>query len=280
MNEKLVILVLLAAIGHATWHALIKTSCDQFLGLAAMNFFSFSFFLLLLPFVRLPSASLFIVLLLSVSLHVVYKVGLSHIYKHSDFSQALPIVRGVTPLIARFLGLLFFDQLLTITQFFGVIFISLGLIVFSRDKGDRRPTTGLLVLAFSTGLAVALYSVVDAYGVKISGDWFAFTVWLMVLDGGLFVALAAIMKGPGLWRSMLKDPWRPLISAVLGVSGFCIFLWALSHGAVGVVIALRETSILFACLIGVYVLKEKWSVIRAVGAVLVTVGVAALALQR
>jgi len=131
----------------------------------------------------------------------------------------------------------------------------------------------LMAYAALTGLMVALYSVVDAHGTRLSGDWLSYTVWLMVIDGATFVGLMSTLRGRGLWQTLAQQWQRTLISGLLGVAAFSVFLWALSRGSVGAVSALRESSVLFASLIGVFVLKERWSLFRLAGAVLISSGI-------
>lgn len=280
MDKLVIASVLIAALSHASWHAIIKSNADKLLSLAWMNLVSGGIFLLALPFVPIPDLEIFLILLLSIFLHAAYKLGLAHVYDHGDFTQVFPIARGMAPIFAMLLALFLLEELPTSEQVASVLLVSMGLIALSRGWDDDKLSWRLLLLAGATGLMAASYSVVDAYGIKMSGEWMSFMVWLMVLDGLLFLTIVRVLRGRELWRGFLKNPVNPLISGVLGTAGFVVFLWALSQGSVGVVSALRETSILFACLIGVYVLKEKWSVIRAVGAFMVTIGVVTIALQR
>src|SRR5258708_6400063 len=92
-------------------------------------------------------------------------------------------------------------------------------------SGDRR----LLRAAAGAGLTVAGYSVVDAYGARLSGDWASYTAWLIVLDSGSFFLLCWAIQGAGIWSQLDRQRWRTLISGVLGLGSFAVFLWALSR---------------------------------------------------
>ncbi len=149
----------------------------------------------------------------------------------------------------------------------------------SLERRGRAPSQALLAAAAVTGFMVAAYTVLDAYGSRLSGDWLSFTLWLMVLDGVAFVGVMSVLRGHILWLTIAREWQRTVISGLLGTVAFGVFLWALSHGPIGGVSALRETSVLFASLIGVMVLKEKWSVQRFAGALLITAGIIAFALR-
>jgi uncharacterized membrane protein len=99
----------------------------------------------------------------------------------------------------------------------------------------------------------------------------------MILDGASFVVVANVARGRLLWATIAREWRRTLISGLLGTAAFGAFLWALSRGPVGGVAALRETSVLFATLIGWVILKERWSVRRMQGVVLIATGIAVFA---
>ena len=117
----------------------------------------------------------------------------------------------------------------------------------------------------------------DAYGVRVFGNWIAFTAWLIVIDNASFLTLTATRRGPALWGELLADKWRVLASGLLGLASFCVFLWALGRGPVGAVSALRETSMLFAILIGVLLHRERLTPARLAAAILMVLGVVAIA---
>ena len=112
----------------------------------------------------------------------------------------------------------------------------------------------------------------------LSGDWWGFTVWLIVLDSGAFVLPARRLVGGGLWGTLWSQRGTVLLSGALGVISFSVFLWALGQAPVGMVTALREVSVLFAPLIGIVFLGERFSVSRLTGAALASIGVGSLAL--
>lgn len=273
MDSTVVAMLLLAALLHASWHALIKTAGDRLAGLAGMNIVSTAVSLALLPLVTVPAAAVWPVLLFSVVLHNLYKVGLAQVYRHGDLSQAYPIARGISPLIATVIAWGVLGEVLEAGQMVGVGLVSVGLIAIGMERRGGALSPALLVSAGLTGCLVAAYSVVDAYGTRVSGDWVSYAVWLVALDGGVFVAVMSRLRGRALWSIVGREWRRTLISGLLGVGAFGVFLWALSRGAVGGVSALRETSVLFASLIGIFVLKERWSVPRLSGAMLITLGI-------
>lgn len=278
--ELPVILALLgAALLHAAWHALIKNSGDQLIGLAGMNMFSTGVALALLPFAGVPEGRVWLILALSVLLHNGYKIGLARLYRHAELSQAYPLARGFCPILATVIAFFVLGESPGAYQLFGIVLISGGILIMRLDEGDSRPGMTLLFTAFLTGLMVAAYTVLDAYGARISGDWLSFLVWLMFLDGLAFVGLISLLRGRTLWTTVGRE-WRlTLVSGFLGVTAFSVFLWALSRGLTGGVSALRETSVLFASLIGIIIYKERYSNRKLAGILCITAGIITFAIR-
>ena len=273
MDPLVVAALLGAALLHASWHALIKNSGDQLIGLAGMNMFSTCVALAVLPFVDLPEGGVWLVLLLSVLLHNAYKIGLARLYREGELSHAYPLARGMCPILAALAAFLLLDEAPTALQLLGIGLISSGILAMRFDADGIRPSLMLVLMAFLTGLMVAAYTVLDAYGIRLARDWKSFLAWLMFLDGLAFVFLITLIRGRLLWTTVGRE-WRTtLISGSLGVIAFSVFLWALSRGLTGAVAALRETSVLFAGLIGILIYKERCSARKMAGILLITLGI-------
>lgn len=271
--------VIAASLLHASWHALVKSSGDRVVALAGMNVVSGAAALLALPFVAIPSAAVFCVIAASVILHGCYKIFLARLYGRADLGVAYPLARGVTPIIATVIAFLAIRDVPAPLAGIGILMISAGIGLLAFGKSHAALDARTFATAFVTGGAVAAYSVLDAYGIRLSGDWLSFTAWLVLLDSGAFVAYAMATRPAA--AASWKTGWRNVLtSGVLGVTAFTVFLWALSRAPVGSVSALRETSVLFAALIGAVVLRERVSPLRTLAAVLVMSGVMLIAISR
>ena len=270
--------MLLAALLHAGWHSLVKAGADQSVTLAGMGLVASVAALAALPFVPLPPTMLWPVLAASVALHVGYKLCLARAYAIGDLGEAFPLARGMVPLFATTLAVATLGQVPSLGQSLGIGLVSTGLLMVMLERQrQRQPNWLLWSAAAGAGLAVAGYSVLDAYGIRLFGTWLGFTAWLIVIDNMVFLTLTRLQRGPMLWRQLAATRWRVLASGALGLASFCVFLWALSRGPVGVVSALRETSMLFAIVLGVLLHRETLSVARVAGALLMVSGVAAIA---
>lgn len=269
--------VLAASLLHATWHALIKSSEDRVIALAGMNLVSGVVALALLPLAHPLPPAILPIIALSVALHVGYKLALARVYAGADLGQAYPLARGFAPIAAAILAVPLLRELPGPAALSGIVLVCIGIALLAMESGAQRLRPRTVAAALIAGGAVAAYSVVDAYGIRSSGDWFSFTIWLVALDSGAFVAYAmATRRGRALvaWRSGWK---RVLGSGLLGVASFGIFMWALGKLPVGVVAALRETSVIFAAMLGVFLLRERPTWRRSAAAVIVAGGVGVIA---
>ena len=271
-------LMLSAAILHASWHALVKSSGSDGLTLiTGMGLVAAIMASCALPFVRIPASSVWFILAVSVILHSGYRLSLARAYVHGDLSQAYPLARGFVPLFATAMALLILGQKPSTGQLMGIGIISCGLILLAKEAliGLKR---GLLLAGAGVGITVACYSVVDAHGVRLSGDWASYTVWLIVLDSGAFFLVLSLIRGRRLWLELRGLGARTLVSGLLGVVSFAVFLWALSRSPVGAVSALRETSVLFATFFGMSIYGEQCSVPRVMAVAAIVGGIAAIAI--
>jgi drug/metabolite transporter (DMT)-like permease len=281
MDPLVIGAVLAASLLHASWHALVKSTTNRLTALAGMNLVAAAAALCLLPFVRMPSGFVFLIIAASVVLHVGYKVGLAALYVRADLGQAYPMARGLTPIMATVLGFVALGELPHASVLFGIALVSAGLLALARENVARRVTLRMLAVAALTGLSVAAYSVLDAYGIRLNGDWLGFTVWLVLCDCLTFLAYVFAVQGPRAVVTEWAERWgRVIVSGLFGIVSFGVFLWALGRAPVGGVTALRETSVLFAAVLGATVLKEASTWWRYAAAVSVMAGVVAIAVFR
>ncbi len=280
MDPIVIAAMLAASLLHASWHALVKSSDDRVIALAGMNVVSGCTALALLPFAGALPAAAYAVIAGSVVLHAGYKLALAKLYVLADLGQAYPLARGLTPIIAALLAFAFMGEIPGTPALAGLALVSAGILALGFEKRVARIRPAAAASALVAGSAVAAYSVVDAYGVRVSGDWFAFTVWLVAIDSSSFVAYALCTRRATALQAWKAGWRRVLASGTLGVASFGVFMWALGVAPVGPVTALRETSVLFAAIIGAVALREAPGLLRYASAAVVTAGIGLIALAR
>lgn len=280
MELAVVAALLAASLLHASWHALVKTSGDRVLALAGMNLVSGAIALALLPFAGILPAAAYALIAGSVLLHAGYKFGLARMYTLADLGQAYPLARGFTPLAAAMLAFLMLGELPAAGATAGLALVSGGIGLLAFERREAKVTRAALQVALFTGTMAAAYTVVDAIGVRLAGDWLAFTVWLVAADSLAFSGYVVATRRRSALATWQAGWRRVLVSGVLGLVSFGVFMWALGVAPVGPVSALRETSVLFAALIGALVLREPAGRVRYAAALAVMGGTGLIALGR
>ena len=270
--------MLFAGLLHAGWHGMVKAGVDPAVNLAGMGIVASVAAISVLPFVPSPSAEVWPVLAASVGLHVGYKFCVAIAYANADLGQAFPLARGVVPLFATSIAFVALGQVPSAGQCGGIGLISAGLLLLTFES-LRGSFNGTLIAATAgAGLAVAGYSVLDAYGSRLAGNWVSFTAWLIVLDSLAFLLVTRMIRGRELWSTLLATKERVIVSGLLGLISFGVFMWALSRNPVGPVSALRETSVFFAILIGILLHREALSAKRVAASLLIVAGISTIAM--
>ena len=278
MDVLTISLMLCAGLLQASWHGLVQSGQSRITIIAGMGAVAGIFAAAALPFVPPPPPQIWPVLLLSVGLHIAYKLCLIGAYGRGDFGQVFPLARGMVPLFSTLIAFIGLRQVPSINQSLGVALVSCGLLLLALDRLLGAARWPLLLGAAGAGATVAAYSAVDAYGTRLFGDWLGFTSWLIVLDSLAFLLLTRILTGPALWSELSASRLRVIISGILGLLSFCVFLWALSRNPIGAVTTIRESSVLFAMTIGVLRHREPLPLRRLNGAILVLLALIVIAL--
>lgn len=270
--------VLLAALLHAAWNALVKGGADKHAAMAGIVIGHLPIALVILPFVPLPDAASLPWLFAGIALHLGYQLFLIAGYRIGDLTQVYPIARGVAPLIVTGISITVLGVVLKRVELIAVVLIAAGIISIAlvrRADGQRNPRA--VVMALVTGCFIAAYSLVDGIGARLSGTPLGFWVWAVLGNTVLFAGWTAITK-PGLLSRASRNRRTVLHGLVGGTASFIaygIVIWAFTLAPIALVTALRETSIIFALLIGVGVLGERLDLAK-VAATLVTIAGAAL----
>jgi drug/metabolite transporter (DMT)-like permease len=270
-------LVILSAIAHATWNALMKSAGDRMLTMAALRFAGLTIGLCALPFVDWPDPRSWKWLLLTATVQFGYYVLLVRSYGAGDMSVVYPLARGLAPVLTTLAAALAIGETLGIGQAMAVGVISLGIMTLSFGAGARR---NAVMLALATGVSVAAYSLFSGLGVRVGGTVLGFQACLEIITGLGTVGYVAVVRRYDLAAYARKGGALGLLAGVISVLGFLAFLAAAQRLPLGPVTALRETSVIFGAVIGTLVLKEGFGLRRVTAAAMVVLGIALLALWR
>lgn len=258
---------------HACWNAIAKQISDRLVAFAWITAAALVLGGAVLVATGLPSRQAVAYAITSAIIHIGYNVGLMRSYRLGAFNQTYPIARGTSPLVVAVGAYFLAGEHLGLAALIGVATLAAGLIVLAlsagRLTGRDLPAVAAAVL---TGLTIAAYTVTDGLGVRHAHDPAAYTALLFVLQGPPIIASAAFRRPPAAWRDM-ATMGRGTIAGLLSIAAYGIVLWAQARAPLAEVAAIRETSVVFAALIGMAALGEDFGRRRVVGAVIVAAGV-------
>jgi len=278
MSLPIIAVILSAALLHAVWNAIVKTAADRTTTLGLVAFGHVLPGAVMVAVLPLPSAESFVYIGLSTLVHFAYFYFLGRAYHHGDLSVVYPIARGIVPALVSLWAWLLLGEVLPPLVWAGIGLILFG-IVLSNWKALRSGIgSTALTLSVATGFCISIYSLVDGVGVRLSQNTLGYWAWGAFLH--IFIA------GFSGWRRRQTLTNLPLRIWLVGIAGgmvsmtaYGLILYAKNFAPLGAVSALRETSVIFATLIGFFLLKEgNWK--RRMGAaVLMVVGIALIGLN-
>jgi drug/metabolite transporter (DMT)-like permease len=279
MSLEVMLVVLLSALLHAGWNALVRSAADKFQSTLLVVCGAGALSLMLLPFLPVPAAPSWPYIATSGLIHVVYFTLVALAYRHADLGFVYPVMRGTAPALAALAALFVLQESPPAMGWLGIGLICTGVLLLSGavwHAGMIHPAS----VAFAVGNAcvIAIYTLVDGQGVRLSGHAVSYTGWVFLLTALLMLGVAATVRG----RAALQPGAGAGRTALLGGLGtllaYSLVLWAMTRAPIASVAALRETSIIFAALIGVLFLKEQVSRLRLASVMLVFAGAAAIKL--
>ena len=277
MPATVMILVLLAALLHASWNFLVKQAEDKYLSMSAVVIGHTPFAAAALLYAPLPGIDSLAYILTGAALHTGYQLFLLNSYRFGDLSQVYPLARGVAPLIVACISVILLGVRLSVLELSGIVVIGAGiasLCAVRRRDGVHSHRAGFL--AITTGTFIAAYSLVDGIGARKAGTALGFYGWLSLCNAVVFGTIMNFSR-PGLIRKMVNRNWRLVLTA--GGASFCAYAlvtWGFTLAPIALVTALRETSIIFALLFGAIFLREGFDTLKVWATVLTMLGVVAL----
>jgi drug/metabolite transporter (DMT)-like permease len=266
--------VLGAALLHAAWNAMLKGGRDVMLDMGIVVAGSALVVVPALPFVPLPERASWPYIAASIVIHIGYYTALVGTYRAGDLSHGYPLMRGVAPLLVAGFGAAVLGELPGLWMWLGILFISGGVIGIAFIGGasflhNRRATAW----ALANAALIAAYTLVDGTGVRLAGSPERYAVWMFFFDGFPYVLIVAWLRRSALLPYVRGHWQRGLAGGAFAVVAYAIVLWAMTRAPIAAVAALRETSVIFAAVLGTWLLKEPFGGARVAGAAAVVLGV-------
>jgi len=273
-------LILTSAMMHAVWNAVLKSGSDRTAMIGVMNVVGAVISLPFLMFVPFPSPEGWGWIGASITIHLVYQLSLARMFAAADYSLVYPIARGIGPLVVTFVSVAFLAENLAPVDVAAILILISGAVVAGLASNSQTPhkaNAQAFGWAGLVGLLIGFYTLVDGTAVKQMQP-FSFILWSNVLIMPFMLLFLHKTNSAGFNARMYKVWPKALGMTFFSYGGYTLALFAFRLGGLAEIAALRETSILFAALIGVFWLKEHLVHIRLVGISLIAIGAIALKL--
>ena len=269
--------ILIAAVLHASWNAFIKNKGN---GFAKMTILATIIGVIVAPFtfvVGVPPLETCMYLAVSIIAHTMYMHSLTRAYQNEDFSVAYPFARGLAPLLTVIILLFFFNRSISINELIGIGIIILGiLILFNAQKFKFNFKILISLLYFP--VSIVFYTLVDAMGVKTAESTQQFIVWLFILIPIPMLVYSLANQKELIVSTFIENKYSLIVASIGSLTSYSLVLWSYTQAPIYYVASIRESSIIFASLIGLIFFKEKGLVRRLIASFVLFAGVIMLEL--
>lgn len=271
MPTHLILLTLFAAILHASWNALLRGGTDRLWSMAIMCTGVAIVCSLTALSIAPPAKASWIYALLSAILHIGYNLFLVKSYQTGELGQTYPIARGSSPILITIGAFFFAQEQMNISALLGIILVSTGII--SLALTNRRILSSSLPYALGTGCFIAAYTVTDGIGSRLSGAPVAYTIWMSMLWGIAMPVIYVCLRGYRHFFVFKPGMITAFTGGLISLLAYGIVIYAMTDAPMGAVSALRETSVLFALVIGYFFLNEKLTLRKILACIVITIGI-------
>ena len=276
MSAEVLWLVLFAALLHALWNAAVKHGVSRDAPAASIFIGAGIVSAAVVPFAPFPAAASWPYLLGSVFTHTFYSLLLGRAYRAGDFSHAYPIMRGLPPLLTVGLAWVFAGERLTLGQQAAMLVLCLGILSLVFEGGARGAKRSTVGWALAVAFAIAIYTTLDGMGVRLSASPVGYVAWLCFLEGIVLSLQVAATRGPATLVAIARNWKLTLVGGATTVLAYGLVIWAMTRAPIALVSAARETSVVFAAVIGVVAFRERLTAPRLLAIALVMAGLVAL----
>ena len=274
MEFHVFLIVIFAALLHASWNALVKSTGDKVVSMTAITIGHAPLALMIIPFVPFPAPESWGFLVASVVVHTCYQLSLMSAYRLGDFTQVYPIARGSGPALVTVFSIFVLGVSFVSWQLTSICLIVAGifcLALLKQSDGLRNPKA--VGAALLTGCFIAGYSLLDGLGARAAGTATGYVAWMTAINAGVFAILIGTYNRPAFKKVFTEGKRTLFVGGGASVGAYYLVVWAMTQAPIAVVTALRETSTIFALFIGVLFLKERLTIGKILATVLTLSGV-------
>ena len=266
-------LIFFAAFLHALWNIIIKSLDNSLVGIAVKVFFQSIIFFPLIFFVPFPEGVTWFYLICSLLLHSLYFILLGIMYDREDLTFIYPVARGCVPVFVTILSFIFFKDSVPFFGLVGILIICVALLLISISNFNTKIKYKTIGISIFIALVISLYTFSDGAGVRSVNNSLSFIVWNFFLGGWISIGYVYITKREPLFSLKIRELFLILCATVVSFSAYAIIIWSMKYEPFGFVASMRESSILFASLIGLVFLKERIGYLRIISGFFFFIGV-------
>lgn len=279
MTIDVMLAVLLGALLHAVWNAMIRGSDNRTLDTVLVVAGAGALMIAMLPFAPLPAPASWPYVIASGAIHVAYFLLVAMSYRHGELSFVYPIMRGSAPAASAIAAALLLAEVPAAGGWLGVALICGGVMLLAGDSWRTGSFHGRAALfAIGTAAVIVVYTLVDGIGVRLSGHAASYTGWVFLLTAAPLVTIFMVRNRTAT-AAYLRQHWRRgLFGGACTLASYALALWAMTRAPIALVAALRETAVIFGVLIAALVLHERITRIRYLSILIVTAGAATIKL--
>jgi len=269
------VLVLGSALLHATWNAMLRSGVDRLWSISLMCLVGAVVAAPFLLFLPAPAMASWPYAIGSAALQICYCLFLIRAYRHGQLGQVFPVARGTAPMLVALGAAVFAGERLAGPAIAGLVLVCAGIIGLSlgRDRADGRS----IAAAVTAGMFIAGYMVTDGMGVRLSGRPTSYVAWMTFIQGAPMPLVYLLIRRRFPPIRPDRETFKALGGGLIGLVSYGVVVWAMSATDMAKVSGLRETSILFAAILGALFLKERFTLRRAACAVVISTGAILLA---
>jgi len=277
MPLNIFLAIILAAFLHAVWNVMVKNEDNKYLAVTAIVLGHVPVSVLIILLTPIPSVESIPFIILSALLHIGYEWYLLSAYRFGDLTKVYPIARGTAPILITIVSLIFLGIALSNFEILGIIIISLGILSLSLQGAEGIKNRSAVIYALVTGFFIMGYSITDGYGARVSNSFLSYMGWSFILNATIFPIILKINNKSEIITKTFKEGKKIFfIGGTLSYIVYGIVIWGFTQAPIALITALRETSIIFALLIGTFFLKEKFTLLKVIATFLIFFGVALL----
>ena len=277
MPINLFLAIILAAFLHAVWNAMVKNEDNKYVAVTAIVLGHVPVSVLIILLTPIPSVESIPFIILSALLHIGYEWYLLSAYRFGDLTKVYPIARGTAPILITIVSLIFLGVALSNFEILGIFIISLGILSLSLQGAKGIKNRSAVIYALVTGFFIMGYSITDGYGARVSNSFLSYMGWSFILNATIFPIILKINNKSEIITKIFKEGKKIFfIGGTLSYIVYGIVIWGFTQAPIALITALRETSIIFALLIGTFFLKEKFTLLKVIATFIIFFGVALL----